>query len=527
MVCQRVRLSGVLAMMSLVAGGCLPRGEPPAGRQILSDPAASLEGVLPAGSDGMRQVLFFRPSQVQDPDLVDLWALTLAPNDEPSPERLLFPGLSSGLQLSYRPSAGSAGIPVDARGRIYILTNQGDALFRVDVATGDKQPLGPGEFPLLSPSGQRVVTHAMQGAYTLYEADDSTLAIAGSQASFIGETLFYLSPDCNLMRIAAGEAPQQVASGIGDYYPARGTLLLVHQTSASACDDLSFIGTSSGPQALLDTTTLQQTPLPSDLQFLPGNLSSDGRWMTAYRFDQQTFRAQLVIVDLTTGTTETVDPSAGTGVWRPGHDELWLAAYDESKAGLSGASLIIEAPGHPSLTVPGVYPSGFNEDGRYWFSRGTPPDQVVSSDMVGVADDPTGPRYHAVPEGSSLGFVQTLGDGRLLVDSYTSVDDFRNDDYLIVDPRSGVMTTLGLRGFLSELGNDRLLGIFHYVFERGDLTVVDFATGHQTILAAEYAMAAIAVPKDGDSFPPNAQVVYQFTARFDSPWSGLWLTTIP
>jgi hypothetical protein len=530
MVRRRLHLSGMLACMSLATGACLPRGEPPAGRQFLSDPTAALLAVIPSGSDGMRQVLFFRPSQRQDPELVDLWALTLDANDEPSPERMLFPGIASGLQLSYRPAAGSTSFPLDARGRIYVVTDQGDDLFRIDVATGEKEDLGPGLFPLLSPSGQRVLTQLTAGGYTLHEADDQTLVIMGSQAQFVGETLFYLSPDCTLMRVTAGAPAQPVASDIANYYPARGTLLFVRHTSGGACNAQIFTGPSTGTQGLLDLATLQETPLPGELQFNPGNISSDGHWMTAYRFDEKTRRSELVIVDLTTGGTEALGPSVGAATWRPGKDELWLSTYDESQPGLSGASLSIKTPGQePPLTVPGVFPSGFNEDGRYWLSRGAAPDQLVSSDLVGLADDPTGPRQHAVPEGSSLEFLQTLGDGRLLVGSLTSLDDFRNSDYQLVDPRNGATSTLALRGYLSAVGNSRLLGIFHYVFERGDLTAVDFATGHQTILAGEYAMAAVVEPNvnDSDGFPPNARVVYQFRARFDSPWSGLWLATAP
>jgi len=529
MVRQRLHLPGLLALTSLAVGACLPRGEPPAGHQILADPTASLLQLIPSGTDGLRHVLFFRPSQRQDPDLVDLWALTLDPDDQPSPERLLASGIASGLELSYRPAAGSTGFPVDAHGRVYVFTDEGDDLFRIDPATGDRLDVGPDQFAVLSPSGQRILTRGASGPYILYEADDRTVTVEGSQAQFIGETLFYISPDCTLMRVVAGGAPEQVASSVGSFSLMRGTTMYVRHLGLMMCGATDFITPPSGPQALLDLVTLQETPLPADLQFTPGNMSSDGRWTTAYHFDPMTFRSQLLIVDLTTGSTEPLDPGLGYGSWRPGHDELWLAAMDDSKPGLEGASLNIKKPGQPPVTIPGVYPSGFNEDGRYWFSRGTPPDQLLASDLVGDADDPTGPRYHAVPEGSGLGLAQTLADGRLLVESYTSVETFRNDDYLIVDPRNGAMNTVGLRGYLSALGQDRLVGIFDYVFERGDLTAVDFATGRRTILAAEDAMAAIVEGNtiNDDQLPSGARLVYQFRARYASPWSGLWLTTVP
>lgn len=518
-----------LGLMTLVAGGCLPRGEPPSGQQLLSDPTASLLSVIRRGSDGNRQVLFFRPSQRQDPDLVDLWSLSVDANGAPSTERMLLPGIASGLELSYRPAAGNIGFPIDARGRVYVVTDEGDDPFRIDPATGDKLDLGVGQFPTLSPSGQRVLTRGNQSQYTLYEADDSTVPLEGSMAQFLGETLFYLSPDCSLMRLVAGGAPEQVTTGVASFYPLSGAVLLVQKDATASCDSGGFFGPSGGTPTLLDTATLQQTSLPDDLQIQPNGISPDGRWLIGYRYNMNTLQSQSVIFDRVTGTVETAAAGLYLGGWRPGHDEIWSSSYDENQPGLAGASLTIVTPGQPSVTVPGVYPNGFDQTGTYWLSRSTPPDQLVSSDLVGLADDPTGPRYHAVPEGSSLELCQITADGRLVVGSYTSVDDFRITDYQIVDPRNGATNTLALRGFLSALGNTRLLGIFHYTFERGDLTSVDFATGHQTIVAGEFAMAAIADtgPSDADPFAPGASVVYQFRARYDSPWSGLWLTTVP
>ena len=142
---QRLRLSGIasfslgvmaVGVLALAASGCLPRGEPPAGQQLLSDPTAVLLSVTHAGGVGSRQVLFFRPSQSGDPELVDLWSLSLDANGAAPTERMLFAGISSGLELSYRPAAGSIGFPIDARGRVYVVAGESGGPFRIDPVTG-------------------------------------------------------------------------------------------------------------------------------------------------------------------------------------------------------------------------------------------------------------------------------------------------------------------------------------------------------------------------------------------------------
>ena len=303
---QRSCRSGVAALglgvMALAAAGCLPRGEPPTGQQLLSDPTAALLSLIRGPGDGTKQVLFFRPSQDQNPDLVDLWSISVDANGAPSTERMLMAGISSGLELSYRPSAGSIGFPIDARGRVYVFADRGDSLFRIDPATGDRQPVGDADFPLLSPSGRRVLTHGKQGQYTLYEADDQALPLEGYQAQFLDEILLYLSPDCSLMRVVAGGGPEQIIAGVASFFPLSGSMMLVRKTAAGACDPAGFAGSSAGAQVLLDTATLQETSLPDTLQVTgPRSISSDGRWLIGYLFDPVTRQSHSVVVDLTTG----------------------------------------------------------------------------------------------------------------------------------------------------------------------------------------------------------------------------------
>jgi len=516
----------VLLCQSLAAAGCLPRGEPPAGRQILADPTASLLSITPLHADGTRQVLFFRPSQAQDPDSVDLWSLTLAASGEPSTENVLARGIAVGLQLSYRAGGGS-GFPMDAAGRIYLPDNDSGHLVRYDPATGEKKDRGTNDSPALSPSGRRLLTSDHAGNYTLYEDDDQATTFQGSHVEFIGESVFYVSADCQLMRLAEGGGPEVFAPGVQTYQVAWGSLIALQHTTALSCFTGGGLDGPLSHPVLLDTTTRQETPLPDDLQYDFSNFSSDGRRLTARRYDQDD-QAQWFIVDRASGNLESLGTGIGFADWRPGHDELWLGSFDDSRPELQGASVTIWIPGQgPHATVPGVYLSGFNSDGRYWFSRGTRPDQLITSDLVGLADQPGGARYHAVPVGSTMGDVVTLGDGRLFVGSVTDVNDFRATDYLVVDPRDGATDVLGLRGFIAATGTTRLLGIFNYAYERGDLTTVDFATGRRTILVSQFVMAAIPAASSDDAFPANTSVFYQFRARYDSPWSGLWMMAVP
>ena len=513
-----------LVFVSLEAGGCLPRGEPPTGRQLLADPTAALLTVTPVHADGTRQVMFFRPSQEHDPDLVDLWSLTLDASGQPSAEKLLSSDIAQGLELSYRPGGG--GFRTDASGGIFLPDNDSGQVVRYDPVTGAKRNFGTDLFPALSPSGRRVISSVGAGSYSLYEADGSTTTFEGAMVTFVGETVYFLSGDCALMRIVEGGSPELFVAGVQMFQSSWGALLILQHTTAVSCFTGGLLGQLSHP-VLLDTATKQETVLPDGLQYDFNNFSPDGSRLTARRYDQND-QAEWFIYDRTTGGLESVGHEVSFANWRPGHDELWLTSFDDSRPGLEGASLTVWIPGRgASQTVPGVYAEGFSADGRNWFSRGTPPDRLISSDLVGVADQPSGPRYHAVPEGSSLTDANPLGDGRVFVGSYTDPNDFRHTDYLIVDPRNGATDVLGLRGFVAATGNDRLLGIFNYNYERGDLTSVDLATGKRTILVSQFVMEAIADAQGADPYPPSTQVFYQFRARLESPWSGLWVTTVP
>lgn len=533
-----------LALASLATAACLPRGNPPAGRQILADRNAALMGLVNPNGDGVLRVLFFRPGK--DADNVDLWVLSVAPDGSAPVEKLLLTDLDSGIELSDRPQATSYGFGQDARGRVFLTNKSG--LFRVDPVTGETLALGAGYPGSISASGQRVLIQIFTGGSSedvLCEADGSMSVIDGSLATFVGDTVLYQSATGDLMRIPPGGAAQPIAAGVTSFNAVNDNLLLLTRaipdpTMPAPSPDNPFSPLPAQVTAsLLDLTTLVETPLPVGPLYQYGaSFSPDDRWILTSQASQDgqdgqspttTYGQPPVLVDTVTGTIEPLPTTfAFIAGWRPGHDELWASAYDPNQTGqLSDSSVSIKRPGQPVVTIPGVYLSGFSGDGAYWFSRGAPFSAAQSSDLVGVADAPAGPRFPAVPNGSSLSSVWSTGDGRLVTTASVDVNAFDEFFVQVVDPRTGASQLLGERGYLSAVGQTRALGLYHMSYLRGDLTSTDFTTGRSTVLASEFAMWSVVEPLGADACPPGGRIVYQFQSRFDSPWDGLWLATVP
>lgn len=547
------RLAGVLPLaigLVLTSSACLPRGDAPAGRQILADRSAVLAGMVPARGDGVMRVLFFRPGK--DADNVNLWVLAVDPNGGPSTEKMLFTDVGTGLELGYRPSATNSGFPVDAQGRVYLsnfVAGSGpEQPYRIEMLVADPvtgevvdlgqsmnvaRPPGPWEYGTLSNFTRAPLTFEANGGVTV-----SDVASYG----FAGSTAFYLTTDGTLGSLDATGAARTLVTGVATFLAISAQTVLITR----AVTDPGMIepppnsegGTSQPPAhvtgALLDTASLVETPLPDGLLYqYAGQPSPSGRWLLVSQPSQDpnnSYGGAHVLLDTTSGAIEALEPAFSfNGRWRPGHDELWATYTDdpEQTGLLSTATLWIKKPGLPPVTIPGVFFSTFSDDGQFWFSRGAPLFAQETSDLVGLADDPTGPRFPAVPAGSTLGNAWPVGNGLVLDDASVGVDSFESYFVWLVDPRSGAASLVGERGFVSAVGTTRALGIYHVSYLRGDLTTTDVVTGRSTVLAAEFAQSAIAEPQGADPYPPGGRIVYQFDARFDSPWDGLWMATVP
>ena len=532
---REARALCTLSLASLAAG-CIPRGDPPAGQQILADRNASLLELVPSTDDGVVRVLFFRPNI--EAGLVDLWAVSVDASGNPFAEHLLYVGINDGYQLSQRPTAESGAFQLDAKGRVYVFGTQ------IDPATGQARDLGVEE-SLMSASRQRVLIQTRSGGWLVNEDDDSTTALpdAAPFARFAGETLFYLTTAGDLMRSLPGASPERLTTGISffSFVPAHEQQLLLtkanmdpNSSGASMPSSFDFSSLHS-TSTLFDLTTLEEAPLPSGPKYDDRpTFSPDGRWVVVPQYGDPgppgvPIQMDSVLVDLMTGTVETLNGAFLYGQWRPGHEELWAASFDDTSTDVSGWTLWIKKPGQPMVAVPALNVGGFTDDGTYFFStNATLGTTMADSNLVGVADDPTGPRLPLVPTGSSLMGRWAFGDDRLLVESLRPGSDGFEDFYLqVVNPGNGAAHLFGEHGIASAVGRTRVLGVVQISFERGDLTTYDLPTDRTTVVAPEFAMAAVAEPQGTDAYPPGGRVVYQYRARYESPWDGLWLTRVP
>jgi hypothetical protein len=415
-------------------------------------------------------------------------------------------------------------------------------LERIDPVTGERRVLDSSNY-ILSPSRQRLLVFAPNspGAgpitstmATLYEADDSTtvIQVAGG-APFIGEDLYYATPQHELARIAPGGTAQILTTGITNFGPIPPTSLLLILERPTADPGVSAY-------SIFDPATGQETPSPIDASAPSGafsfTASPGGRWLLHSDPSRDFMSVVYTFFDRVTGAQDVWElPGyfAANDQWRPRHDaELWVgsAQTDEMTAW-------IKRPGEAPVSISGLpfylteatnlsMPSGFfTPDGATWFSWKPTADITAPDIQVGSADDPAGPRLDLVPANQTQGLYWELPDGRILMPTYKKAPA-RSDIYAF-DAATGDARLLGEAGRVTAVGQTRLLATVHVVDNPGDLAAVDFASGQSTVLAAEFALSAFVEPQGADLVAPGTHVAYQFQARFPSPYDGIWVATIP
>jgi len=162
----------------------------------------------------------------------------------------------------------------------------------------------------------------------------------------------------------------------------------------------------------------------------------------------------------------------------------------------------------------------FTADGAHWFCTPSPPDDTTPMIQVGRTDDPAGPRFDLIPEGTSLFNAWLLADGRMLTAVYT--DFAPRSDVFAVNLDTGESVQLAERGRVAAVGQTRFVGMFHYDRDyRGDLTTVELDSGRQTILAPEFAVTAFVEPQGADLVPPGARVVFVDASTAGTLGSGI------
>jgi hypothetical protein len=170
----------------------------------------------------------------------------------------------------------------------------------------------------------------------------------------------------------------------------------------------------------------------------------------------------------------------------------------------------------------------FTPDGAYWFSV-VPGDVGAKTGIqVSSADDPTKVLVTMDAAPQTVDPIWPLANDRQLAGIFTKSEDRQTHaDAVLFDFRTGESRMLGERGQVAAVGQTRMAGIFHLYNQRGDLTAVNIDSGQQTVLAPEFAVTAFAEQRGTDLLAPGAPIVYQFQARTESPYDGIWVVDSP
>jgi hypothetical protein len=294
--------------------------------------------------------------------------------------------------------------------------------------------------------------------------------------------------------------------------------------------------------SFFDPATLQESPFSSeavpDYLWEPSAVlaSPDGHWL-AFLSAITTTADTLTLFNWVTSEAQQIDVSdCSAWEWRPGHEELWLTINDGTLRIWRPETGVIAMPVAPvqNARAPNGTFSIFTSDGNYWFSMR--PGQESSDEQalyVGSADDPAGPAYQVTPAGAQIYSHWELADGRILAGAWTTFGDRR--DYYLVDPSTGASQGFAVNGLLVALGHTRALA--HVNWEAGlgsgDLSLIDLATGAQTLLAQDVYAAAVDpgvhadMPTGTDALATGTRIAFLVRNRIDSPYDGVWIAELP
>jgi hypothetical protein len=516
-----VRILGLTVMVAATAA-CLPRGEVPAGTQLLTDRSASLAALVPPNGDGLLRILLMRPGATTDS--ANLSVVSLDADDQLSPEVPLIADIDPVSSVNC--PGGVAPCGFDDQGRVQIFKKAGGSV-RLDPVTGDMEPLNPLGQP---PAVKRYYRYDTQTSGTLVDADGHATPIMLATPApgvffapytFVGDDFYYVDPQNELIDIPPTDVPQQVATGV--------TYFRFLQTDAGPV--LGLIRTTSDGTATRssvgDPRSGMETVLPFDVS--EAVISPDGRWVLDTGgqangqftfFDRSSGSAQLIAVGQQAQFTQ----------WRPGTDEAWVTSFDTQP------TVWVLRPDASPVSVPGVALSGvsanigvmqqsFTADGAYWFAQTPTAADNTNIIQVGSADDPAGPRYDLNPPATFVYHAWYLPDDRVLATSY--VKDTSRADANVVDLRTGVTRLVGERGVVAAVGQTRFMGMFHMEESRGDLIAGGFENEGSSQLAREFTARAFAEPQGADLLAPGTRIVYQFQARTASPYDGIWVVNCP
>jgi len=558
---------------------CLPVGGPPAGQQLVQDRTLTTIFFTPSESEAPSPVFSTGPyrtigdTRLGQITLTDLYAHTYPGTG----------GTAPGLK-SLRPTVekiapiqmGAVGKspPSDILGRLFLTTLRDQSSLASDsdpfsppheITRYDPQhgTVGPvmSDTIRFSPSRARVFAVDFLGGSnkgTLFDLEVSRDLTDVSGPVFVEEDFYYVAvarsepygppSSSTLLRIKPNAEPEVLLSSsqslsITAIRGGQTPHLLVHQSPAPSALPTGFF--------MLDLETLASTPIPADLKDLSFvSASPSGRWLlfmkTAAPSSGEEIPTQtLTLFDWTTGARTDLSPpligamelgATANSEWRPGHDELWIQTDKGTFKVIEPGDLVTAVPLNPGLTSRMFQRAGtgefsiFTRDGQHWFSRS--PDYDGSVYLAWV-DDPTLPPLPINPQGTVANPYWEVGDGRLLVGA--SPDDAARQELFLVDPVLGTSRVLAGGGQVVAVGKSRALTLLAWDGGRnsGTLTLIDLASGAQTVLAEDVYVVAVDpghsadVPPDTDILGPGTEIAFLSRGRFDSPYDGLWVTRLP
>jgi hypothetical protein len=560
--------------------GCLPAGDPPAGRHLIKERTLSGVFLSPSEQDGVPSyVLATGPvsSLPSDPAATDVKLADVYLFSD-SPQPVTIDGLVGGEPLfegMHIPGTDptSHTFATDFRGRLLFVKWNSTAspgpvlpfeLWRLDLNTGRGEVLAsaPPDAAYLRNSDPRLglrtfrlspartqvfagyfgagwligptrVQFLLQAHTTVFVGEDfycAGLTSADESPSNLGSNVLRVAPDADAETLLSSTGQLGLVAITGDFFP---QLLLSLQADAGYA-----------PFALLDTDSLKSTPLPTERgQASFASVSPDGRYLlfeTALApGDPVRSDHRLFIFDWMANALEVIDSArigkdiGAASEWRPGTSELWLTTLPDGFA--------VWKPGGGVTTYPATLCryaapfgqlSSFTPDGRYWFSL-SPNQGGRPTISVGLADNPTLPSLPLNPAGTATDRYWPIDDGRLLVEAYAS--DNRRSDIYLVDPDAGTSRALGSAGKVVAAGHTRALALLNWQLSRasGQLTLIDYESGAHTLLAEDvYAVdvdrgRSAIVPPGTDALLSGTRVAFLCRNRLVSRDDGLWVTELP
>lgn len=575
------RKLSVLAL-ACALGGCLPPGEPPAGRHLVHDRTLSGVFLSPSEQEGVPSyVLATGPLQstVWDPQSGDSVTTVEVYHFADARPDTTIEGLAQvepTIADVYLPDADPTSAPfrTDSRGRLfYVAWNLAAAdpmdelfgLWRLDLGNGEAEVVGLADAQgfligekLRAAGADRPMTWLQSPGRTQLFTDFAPVAVIGLDTrqnlgdvrdpTFIGEDFYYAGSTPadpialwgdNIIRVKPGAEPEVLP------FSSTGWAGLRPVVGNNVSQLLLTIYTLTGwrPVELLDTETLEHRSIPSELrqaEFL--SVSPSGQLLLFRQritdaTETQPAEYRLFILEWASGGYVTLDAaSIGKGLrgdsdWRPGTSDLWVGTLP----GLAiwrpdNTVTTLDTDPYWSTSDTGRH-SFFTADGHHWFSLEVSGPRLTV--YVGSADDPHAPRLRLNPPGTEMNRCWLLADGRLLLEAWAS-SSRRNDIYL-VDADAGTSRALGSAGQVVAVGQRRALALLNWQLSRstGELVLIDFASGSRRVLAPDvYAVAvdsgtSASVPPGTDALAPGTRVVFLSRNRLESRDDGLWVTELP